>query len=596
MNKPFATLTDAIKQWAQVKPAAPALKAPGAEDLSYAMLNQQLDTAADQLAALGYSADHRLALVLPQSILLASCLLTLGSSCAVFPITASLTVPELVKAFKKGDVSAVLVTTADSEPARAAAAECGVPVIELVTADGCHSAQYTLIGSPAAVPASTRMQPDTTAFLISTSGTTGTGKLVPITNRMFADVIALKSEKVRITEHDVTLLTGPLNLISAISSTMFPVIYRGGCVVIDTPYDIIKYFEHIETYQPTWVDVSAPLLHAIYNHLAEQPAGAALQRMRFIRVGGAPFPAEMMRTLEAWTGVPVIHAYGMTEGLSGFTSNPLPPGIRKHESVGQVVHGEIALFSDEGKQLSFTETGELGIRSPLIFKGYFNPEDNIPWPFMDGWFLTGDIVTVDSEGYITIIGRRKDMINSGGIKILPREVEETIMQHPEVSEACVVPLPHPTLGEQVAAAVVRRSDSLSVKALFQYLKPHLAAYKIPSCIVFVDEIPRNPSGKVMRNEVVDTINQLTEHGYAINPSSETEAKVLSAWKKVLGTQPDSLDEAFLAAGGDSLTAVRLANLLSEAFSVDFTVMDIFDFPTVLTQAAEINRRRDDNGK
>ena len=590
MNKPFDTLSDAIKHWAQVKPTSPALKAPGAEDLSYAMLKQQLESSAEQLTELGYGADHRLALVLPQSILLASCLLTLGSTCAVFPVTASLTVPELVKAFKKADVSAVLVAAAGSDDARAAAAEAGVPVIELDTAGGNPSGCYTLSGAPALAPSSTPMQPDTTAFLISTSGTTGTGKLVPITNRMFANVIAVKSEKVRITEHDVTLLTGPLNLISAISSTMFPVIYRGGCVVIDTPYDILKYMAHIEHYQPAWIDVSAPLLHAIYHHLAVHPADAAMKRMRFIRVGGAPFPAEMMRTLEESLGIPVIHAYGMTEGLSGFTSNPLPPGVRKHESVGQVVHGEIALFSDQGTQLQFTEIGELAIRSPLIFKGYFNPEDNIPSPFMDGWFLTGDIASVDSDGYITIVGRRKDMINSGGLKILPNEVEEVLMLHSDVADACVVPLSHPTLGEQVAAAVARRSEVLRVNDLVAYLQTRLAAYKIPTIIHFVDQIPRNSYGKLQRQQVAEQLTILSGVTNTAKNMSDLEAKVLLLWQEVLGITDIAPDASFLPIGGDSITAVRLASRISETFGIHFAVLDVFDFSTVLGQAAEIDRR------
>ena len=590
MSKPFDTLSAAIKHWAQVKPDAPALKAPGAEDLSYTMLNQQLNTAALQLCTLGYGADHRLALVLPQSILLASCLLTLGNTCAVYPIDDSLTVPELVKAFKKADVSAVLVTSVDSEPARTAAAECGVPVIELVTAQGSNSARYSLSGTPAEAPASTPMQPDTTAFLISTSGTTGTGKLVPITNRMFADVIALKSEKVKVTEHDVTLLTGPLNLISAISSTMFPVIYRGGCVVIDTPYDIIKYFEHIETYQPNWVDVSAPLLHAIYNHLAENPAETVLNRMRFIRVGGAPFPPEMMRTLEAWTSVPIIHAYGMTEGLSGFTSNPLPPGIRKHETVGLLVHGEVALFSVNGEQLPITEIGELGIRSPLIFKGYFNPEDNTPSPFLNGWFLTGDIASIDNEGYISIIGRRKDMINSGGLKILPNEVEEALTLHPDVADACVVPLPHPTLGEQAAAAVVRRNGSLSTTDLVTYLQTRLAAYKIPTLIHFVDQVPRSTYGKLQRQQVIQMLEGISIPVSSMADSS-IEDTLLSLWQEVLETTDISPTDIFVLIGGESVTAVKLANRISETFGIHFAVLDVFDYPTIAGQAEAIKLRQ-----
>ena len=599
MNKPFSTLSDAIMHWAQVKPDAPALRAPDVKDLSYASLKHQLDSSTKQLAELGYGADHRLALVLPQGILLASCLLTLSASCAVFPINAYLTVPELVNAFKKADVSAVLVTAQGSDDARTAAAESGVPLVELVTPGNMPSANYSLRGAPAAAPSSTVMQTDTTAFLISTSGTTGTGKLVPINNRMFAEVIAIKSKNLKITPQDVTLLTESLNLISAISSTLFPVIYRGGCVVVDTTLDLNSYLEHIEQYQPDWLDVSTPMLHAIYNQLSVHPATETIKRLRFMRVGGAPFPADRMRTLEKWAGVPIIHSYGMTEGLSGNLCNPLPPGIRMHESVGVVIHGEISIFSDEGKQLPLTEIGELGIKSPLIFKGYFNPEDNIPSPFKDGWFMTGDLARIDENGYVTIVGRRKEMINSGAMKILPSEVEAAICLHPDVADACVVPLPHPTLGEQVSAAVVLHNTSLTERELVDHLRSHLALFKIPSYIIFIDAMPRNPGGKVMRREVVEMITaelKRATSSHTTKPLNQTQAQVLAVWQKVLGGTSIKPDEAFLLAGGDSLTAVSLANLLSQTFSLEFGVMDVFDFPTVLSQAAEIDRRRNTSVK
>jgi len=589
MTIPFSNLPDAISHWASVKPDSPALKAPGAEDLSYAMLKQQLDTAAEQLSTLGFGADHRLALVLPQSILMASCLLTISATCAVYPIDDSLTVPELVKAFKKADVSAVLITPSGSIAARTAAAETGVPVIELVTPEGKPSGRYDLHGAPAAVSSSTIMQPDTIAFLISTSGTTGTSKLVPITNRMFAEVVAIKSEKIRVTPQDVILITNPLDLISALGSGLFLVIYCGGCATIDSAHDTQIFLDHIEHYQPNFIDVSSPLLHAIYNHLAQHPASAALKSMRFIRVSGAAFPAEMMRKIEEWTGVPIIHSYGMTEGLSGNLSNPMPPGIRKHETVGVVVHGEIGLFSQDGRQLPLTEIGELGIKSPHIFKGYFNPEDNVPSPFRDGWLMTGDIASVDSDGYVTIIGRRKEMINSGGLKILPNEVEEALTLHPDVADACVVPLPHPTLGEQAAVAVVRRSEALTGGDLVTYLQPRLAAYKIPTIIHFVDQIPRSSYGKLQRQQVVELLETISvpEGDRAVEI---LEGKVVSLWEEVLETTGITEHDSFLLSGGESITAVKLASRISETFGIHFAVLDVFDHPTAAEQVEAIKRR------
>jgi len=595
IEQPFSKPAQVIQHWADIKPEAPALKAPGADDISYGRLKKQFESVTEQLSSLGYGADHRLALVLPHSILLASALLTLSNNCTIMPVNNALTASEQIAIMKKADISAVVTTPGFGDNGRAAASQAGLPVLELITEGGKPSGLFNIKGAPALIPSSTSMQPDMTAFIMPTSGTTGVSKLVPFSSHMLVDVAAIKSAKMGMRETDTTIVFASLILISGLGTVMLPLLYRGGCAVI-APFNILNFFDLLETYQPNWENTSPALLHAIYEYLRTHPVPPAIKRLRYMRTGGAPFPGEMMRTLESWLDLPIIPSFGMTEGLAGNLCNPMPPGIRKHDTVGLPVHGEIAIFSDDGAKLSIGEVGELALRSPYLFKGYLNPEDNTPSPFRDGWFMTGDLARVDEDGYVTIVGRRKEMINSGAMKILPREVEEAICLHPEAAEACVVPLPHPTLGEQVAAAVVRRSSTLTEKELVDHLKTRLAIFKIPSSFYFIEKIPRSPAGKMARREVIAMIKAEIERSDAADQAvslSPTGQAVLAVWQKVLGGQVVNPNIGFLPSGGDSLAAVRLADLLSETFSVDFAVIDVFDFSTVLSQAAEIDRRRAD---
>ena len=593
MNIPFITVADAMRHWSKVKPDAPALKAPGAEDMSYFELVQQLEKTSIQLAELGYGADHRLALVLPQSILLASALLSLTASCPVLPVNAAWSAAEQSAIFKKADVRALVTLPGFAESARTAAAELNLPVIEIIPSSGMPTGLFSLSGSPAVECDTSVMQPDSLALILPTSGTTGRQKLVPISGQQLANSAAYMQEIMFLTPDDRTLVMGSLNLLAAIGFCLLATVVSGGTSVI-APFDPLQVISQVEHYKPTWFFTSPPMLHHIYEYLRTHPIPAAFKAMRFIRVSSAPFPADKIVTLEQWLGIPIIHGYGMTEGISNNICNPLPPKVRKPETVGLPVHVQVAVVDEDGRQLPPGEVGELAMRGDNIFTGYLNPEDNIPSPFYNGWFMTGDLASIDSDGYVTIAGRRKEMINSGGLKILPREVEEACMSHPEVAEACVVPLPHPTLGEQVAAAVVHRSDALTESELASHLKNSLSQYKVPSAIFFVDKLPNSAGGKIQRQQVIkqltDLINRQASPVTGAEPIDEITSKILLLWHDLLGTAAVSPVDQFISSGGDSLTAARLALRISETFGVDFSVLDIFDFPSPASQAAEVNNR------
>ena len=593
MTSSFPTPATAIHHWASVAPDVPALKAPGAEDISFNQLACQLQSAATQLSAMGYGAESRLALVLPQGILLASALLSLTAHCPVLPVNAAWSISEQSAIFKKANISALVTLPNFGEASRSAAVELKLPVIELIPTGVMPTGFFNLSGSPAPYRDASLMLPDSICLILPTSGTTGRLKLVPISGQQLTNSAAYMQEIMRLTPADRTLVLGSLNLMAAIGFCLLATLVSGGSAVI-TPFDSLKVINQVEQYRPTWIFTSPPMLHEIYEYLRAHPIPPAFKAMRFLRVSSAHFPADKIITLEKWLSIPVLHGYGMTEGISNNICNPLPPLVRKPETVGLPVYVEVAVFNEESRQLPVGEIGELALRGENLFKGYLNPEDNIPSPFVNGWFMTGDLATIDNDGYVTIVGRRKEMINSGGQKILPREVEEACMSHPDVAEACVVPLPHPTLGEQAAAAVVRRSEALTETALADHLKSTLAPYKVPATIVFVEQLPSSVGGKIQRQQVIELLQARVSQRSVSDDGAETGSElaiaILSLWHEVLGDHDITLSDLFIPAGGDSLTAVRLALRISEQHGVDFSVMDIFDFLTPSSQAAEINRR------
>lgn len=592
MHPVFSTIQQAVAYWSEVTPSALALRAPSADDVSYRQLHEHIQQTVSTLHGLGYGAKNRIALSLPEGILLASALMSLSAAVSILPLSDSLTLPEQLALMHKAGVCALLTTPGFGTTARTAAVQAGLPVIELVTSSVKPSGVFTLQGKPATIPSSAPLKPDDTAFILPTSGTTGASKLVPISNQKFAASAAIMGRVLQVTQHDVTLVSGSLNLIAAFSINLLPVIINGACAVI-TPFDIRTFFDLVDQYHPDWINTTPVALHAIHDYLRHHPAPAGFKNLRFLRVGSAPFPAEKIIQLENWLGIPVITGYGLTESITGILNNPLPPAERKPGTVGLPIFGEVAIVSDAGVQMPANQTGELAIRNDLIFPGYLNPEDNHPSPIKNGWLMTGDLAVMDDDGYVTIVGRRKELINSGAMKILPREVEEAICSHPGVANACVVPLPHPTLGEQAAAAVVRRSDAVTEEQIYQHLKPLLSRYKLPSAVYFVAELPHSNGGKVLRQKVIEVIKEMSRHTAELDSATGNhilEGKILAAWTEVLGNQTLARTDHFIASGGDSLSAVSLTIRITDACGVTFSLEDVFNYPTPALQAEEIQRR------
>jgi acyl-CoA synthetase (AMP-forming)/AMP-acid ligase II/acyl carrier protein len=310
-----------------------------------------------------------------------------------------------------------------------------------------------------------------------------------------------------------------------------------------------------------------------------------------------------MHELEEIFQVPVVEAYGMTEGSHQISCNPLPPRTRKPGSVGLPTGTQVSILDDAGRQLEVGEVGEIALQGSTITLGYENNPQANEQAFTNGWFRTGDQGYLDQDGYLFITGRTKEIINRGGEKIAPREVEEVLLDHPQIVQAVVFPAPDPMLGETVATAVITTSDSgLNERELRRFASLRLAPFKVPSHVVFVDEIPKGPTGKLQRIGLAKRLGleieeqmQEPEPKEFVPPSNPIEEELASIWAEVLVLDKVSANSSFLSLGGDSMLAAQIVSRVRSSFDVDVSLVDFFDTPTISDMAALLSTRMDEVG-
>jgi acyl-CoA synthetase (AMP-forming)/AMP-acid ligase II/acyl carrier protein len=306
--------------------------------------------------------------------------------------------------------------------------------------------------------------------------------------------------------------------------------------------------------------------------------------MRFIRSCSSPLPPTVMVELENVFKVPVIESYGMTEAAHQMTSNPIPPRKRKAGSVGIATGPEVAIMDETGNLLPQRETGEIVIRGANVTPGYENNPSANKDAFRNGWFRTGDQGFMDNDGYLYISGRIKEIINRGGEKIVPREIDEVLLEHPTVKQAIAFAVPHPTLGEDVAVAVVlQQNESSTERKIREFAFERLSDYKVPSQVIFVREIPKGPTGKLQRIGLAEKLAPKLKAEF-VAPKKPVEEILSKIWVEVLGIERVGIKDNFFASGGDSLKATQVASRIGKTYQVIVPLKAIFKGPTVADQA------------
>jgi acyl-CoA synthetase (AMP-forming)/AMP-acid ligase II len=468
--------------------------------IAYDNLRDQVMTMASALRSLGIEKGDRVATVLPNGLPAIVSFLAASIAGTAAPLNPGYRHDEF--SFYLDDTSAkILLCPPDGASDARKAADGKVPV---------HSIEMDASGFVRIVgpPASSRTfspDPDGVALVLHTSGSTGRPKRVPIRHRNLVASARNIVAHYGLTSDDVALVAMPLFHVHGLIASTVSTLLSGGTVVVPAKFQPLSFWRTVRDCGVTWYS-AVPTIHSLLLSRAgdERPQGA--EGLRFIRSCSAALAPEMMAKMEQVFGAPVLEAYGMTEASHQMASNPRPPSARKPGSVGLGTGVKIGIMDKDGNLLATGARGEVVIQGPNVVDGYENnPEANAA-SFTNGWFRTGDQGFLDSEGYLTLTGRIKELINRGGEKIAPREIDEILLTHPSVAEAVAFGVPHRTWGEEVAAAIVlHEGEPRSESIILSFCKERLADFKCPKTLYIVETIPRTATGKIQRGALAKAL-------------------------------------------------------------------------------------------
>jgi acyl-CoA synthetase (AMP-forming)/AMP-acid ligase II len=455
----------------------------------------------EALAGWGIGASDRVAIVLPNGPEAATAFLGVSVAGVAAPLNPNYQAPEFGFYLSDLNAKAVMVERGSPSPVVDVARRHGAVVIEAEWADddpagvfSMHSDAPAVKGAPVLPP-----RPDDVALVLHTSGTTARPKIVPLSRGNLAASTRRVANTLSLGADDRCLNLMPLFHIHGLVAVVLASLANQASVFCCPVFNPLKVFSWLDESAATWYSAVPTFHQTILARAARNRDVVARAQLRLVRSSSAALPPTVMAELEQLFGAPVVEAYGMTEAAHQMACNQLPPGVRKPGSVGPAAGPEVAIMDEDDNLLGAGANGEVVIRGANVFSGYENnPEANAA-AFTDGWFRTGDQGVLDPDGYLTLTGRLKEIINRGGEKISPREVDEAITEHDAVVQVVAFAMPDPVLGETVAAAVVLQPGcavaEVDLKALAKTL---LAGFKVPKTIVFLDEIPKGATGKLQR--------------------------------------------------------------------------------------------------
>jgi acyl-CoA synthetase (AMP-forming)/AMP-acid ligase II len=494
-SKRCSTLKELLAKGAD---GASALGAPGRSDLTFGALRRLIDETMQALNGFGIGRGDRVGIVLPNGAEMATAFLGIASCATSAPLNPAYKAEEFEFYLTDLKAKALVVEAGSTSPAVAVAQKLGIRIVTLTPQAEQGAGAFRLTAASAGGAAAGYAERDDIALILHTSGTTSRPKIVPLSQRNVSVSAGNIAETVAFTAADRGLNIMPLFHIHGLMAGILAPLSAGGSVFCTPGFNALRFFAQMDEGKPTWYTAVPTMHQAILTRAAGNRDVIKRHPLRFVRSSSSSLPPQVIAELEATFGAPVIESYGMTEASHQMASNPLK-GARKPGSVGLAAGPDIAIMGEDGKLLPAGKTGEIVIRGDNVTKGYENnPKANAD-AFTDGWFRTGDQGVMDAERYISLTGRLKEIINRGGEKISPREVDEVFMDHPAVLQVVVFAMPHDKLGEEPAAAIVlREGKSASEKELRDFCAARLAAFKVPRRIVIVEQIPLGATGKLQR--------------------------------------------------------------------------------------------------
>jgi oxalate---CoA ligase len=468
--------------------------------ITYGRLRKQVQDVASALAAAGVKRGDRIGMALPNGVPNVVTFLAAAMAGTAAPLNPAYKEEEFKFYLEDTNAKVLLLPPEGIDEARRAAGS----TVPILTVEMDAAGTVTLSGAAPGAPVQTPGL-DETALVLHTSGSTGRPKRVPLSHANLSISAGNVARGYELSPDDVAMCVMPLFHVHGLVASTLATLSTGGTVVVPTKFSPLSFWGQAQEVGATWYS-AVPTIHQLLlarvKPGAPRPAGAS--KLRFIRSCSASLPPQVMHDLEAAFGAPVLEAYGMTEAAHQMSTNPLPPAPHLPGSVGIGTDVKITIRDSEGKVLPSGERGEVCIFGPNVITGYENnPEANATAFFEGSWFRTGDQGVLDENGYLMLTGRLKEMINRGGEKISPREIDEVLLAHPSVAEAVCFGTPHPTWGEEVAAAVQLKEpkESVSEADLLAFCKERLADFKRPKKIHITDAIPRTATGKIQRRVV-----------------------------------------------------------------------------------------------
>lgn len=591
MSRSVSALLAPIAHAAELHPRSVALIVPGGPSLGYGELWSRIDACRLRLDEAGIPHDGIVAVLAPQGTLQILAVAGVIAHCACAPLQPRTTVAEVASLLRRLSASA-LIAAPEFEAESQAAAQNGLAVFRARPELSPSDWEFT----PASAPPPLARRPPDIRLIFATSATTSTPKLAPLTESNLLAGVESRSIALRLASSDRLLLMTSLSHITGAENSLAQ-LHSGGSVIATGGFDPASYLHWLRELNPTWY-ACAPAVHqAALAQLMRDPPTPPLS-LRLLQSAGAPLPVSVRDGLEQILGIPVFNDYGMTEACP-IAVDAFLPGGRVPGSAGRTCGLEIRIINSSGEPLAPGSDGEITVRGPAVFPGYLDDPAATTAAFYNGWFRTGDLGRLDADGNLFVTGRLKEIINRGGEKVVPAEVDSVIASHPAVLEAAAFPVPHPTLGEDVACAVVLRpsaESSLGVGELRRFAAGQLPRFKVPNRIYFVDEIPRGELGKPQRWLLAGRFASLRREPPSPSEVSRYKSdliffRIYEIWSRILDRDDLGFEESFFDAGGDSLGAITMLAEVDQRFASQTSAMaaSFLDEPT-LAHLADLVRK------
>ncbi|MBN9386881.1 MAG: AMP-binding protein [Chloroflexi bacterium] len=501
MTQPSENLLDLLKTGEENQPA---LVAPGRPDLTYGQLRRNIETLAAQLNSFGLGRGDRIAIAMPNGPDMVLAYFGAALAATAAPLNPKYKQEEFAFYYEDTQAKALITLPGTLELAHAAVLP-GMAIIEAIPNDDGTLRFELKSGGGEARPVELA-QADDVAMILHTSGTTSRPKRVPIRHRNMVASAGNIGGTYQLGPSDRALCVMPLFHIHGIVASMLSTLASGGTLIApQNGFNALEFWNIVDTYKPTWYS-AVPTMHQMLLARSDRNLEVIKANpFRFIRSSSASLPPVVMERMEEVFGAPVLESYGMTEATHQMASNPLPPKPHKAGTVGYGFGVEVAIMDEVGNLLAQGEIGEVVIKGKNVVDGYENnPEANAK-AFTNGWFRTGDQGRMDADGYLALTGRLKELINRGGEKISPLEIDDVLLRHPAVAEALAFAVPHKSLGEDIHAAVVLKGP-VTESELRNYAAGLLAEFKVPRKVHILPELPRGATGKLQRINMAQLLN------------------------------------------------------------------------------------------